>query len=53
MTLSSPKIRLIRVDFPTLGLPRTATAIPSSSGFLNSTALGRSGIVFSIRSGMP
>ena len=52
-TLSSPKMRLIRVDFPTFGLPRTATAIPSISCSNLSFVSGIRGNVFSINSCMP
>ena len=41
------------VDLPTLGLPKTATAIPLTSGIMSSVAAGRRGIVFSMRSGIP
>ena len=53
-TLSSPKIRLISVDFPTLGLPKTATAMPSTSSCSSSSAcLGSKGKVYSIKSAIP
>ncbi len=52
-TLSSPKMRLIRVDFPTFGLPKTATAIPITSGLSISIISGSRGIVISIKSGIP
>ena len=52
-TLSSPRIRLIRVDLPTLGLPKTATAIPSICFSMGSEASGINGRVFSIKSWIP
>ena len=52
-TLSSPKIRLINVDLPTLGLPKTATAMPFNSCFCSSIISGSNGIVISIKSEIP